>query len=226
MDHAAAVQRPSGGAGGRRHDPLLGPAAGRSENALGCVEIMNQVLAVCRISRPRTAARLATLPPSSGLRPPSPARGEGKNRAAQAECLLRNGEKTQLRHGDRTDAPSSGLRPPSPARGEGKTRAAQAECSLRNGEKRNSATVIAQTRPHPACGHLLPQGEKGRPGPLKRNAFFGTGKMGTRADHAGSSRLTQRPPPSRLASATRPPCASAISRTSASPSPVPLRLVE
>lgn len=42
----------------------------------------------------------------------------------------------------------------------------------------------------------------------------------------GRRRLTRRPPPSRLASSTRPPCASVISRANARPRPVPERLVE
>jgi hypothetical protein len=42
----------------------------------------------------------------------------------------------------------------------------------------------------------------------------------------GRSRVTDKPPLSRLASWIRPPCASAISRASARPMPVPLRLVE
>ena len=44
--------------------------------------------------------------------------------------------------------------------------------------------------------------------------------------HCGSVMVTLTPPPSRFASATRPPCASAISRTKASPRPVPPRFVE
>ena len=81
-------------------------------------------------------------------------------------------------------------------------------------------------REDPGRSSGMPSSQRGKwePGPLRQTSpSTGAGNL---ADHAGSSRLTQRPPPSRLASATRPPCASAISRTSASPSPVPLRLVE
>ena len=49
---------------------------------------------------------------------------------------------------------------------------------------------------------------------------------GRAQDHCGSVIVTLTPPPSRFASATRPPCASAISRTSARPRPVPPRFVE
>ena len=42
----------------------------------------------------------------------------------------------------------------------------------------------------------------------------------------GSVRHTRNPRPSRFSNAIRPPCASTISRTSAKPRPVPLRLVE
>ncbi len=43
---------------------------------------------------------------------------------------------------------------------------------------------------------------------------------------SGSCIATHNPPPSRLCIDSRPPCASTISRVSASPRPVPLRLVE
>jgi len=51
--------------------------------------------------------------------------------------------------------------------------------------------------------------------------------MGRSGGHqAGNTSDTHSPPPSRLRRAMRPPCASAISRASARPSPVPWRLVE
>ncbi len=52
------------------------------------------------------------------------------------------------------------------------------------------------------------------------------GRLASRAAQAGSTSDTHNPPPSRLDKAMRPPCASAISRASARPRPVPWRLVE
>ncbi len=49
---------------------------------------------------------------------------------------------------------------------------------------------------------------------------------GAAPDQVGNTIATARPPPSRLPRLMRPPCASAISRASARPRPVPLRLVE
>jgi hypothetical protein len=77
--------------------------------------------------------------------------------------------------------------------------AARDRCFTENGEWRISGLAL--------CGRAQQNGYSAEPA-------------------QGRSRLTDRPPFSRLASWMRPPCASAISRASARPMPVPLRLVE
>ena len=75
----------------------------------------------------------------------------------------------------------------------------------------------ASATPHP---NPLPEGKREQGAPREDQR----GRLASPT--CGNRKLTRKPPPSRLASSTRPPCASAISRASARPRPVPERLVE
>lgn len=89
-------------------------------------------------------------------------------------------------------------------------------CALRHRAKRMQGPTffaVARGRALPASAH---------PGTRRKGLLA----VLHRGMGCGRRRLTRRPPPSRLASSTRPPCASVISRASARPRPVPERLVE
>ena len=134
-------------------------------------------------------------PPSSGLRPPSPARGRrgalSRGSTAQTPSHLSRyhgrGRRAAAGEGPRAAAgegrrarlrPSSGLRPPSPARGrrefvQGIDAASTkpprpvttGEVDMQRRVRAHAASgqraVAWRLRPHPACGHLLPLAGEG-----------------------------------------------------------------